>query len=732
MNFHLPPSQRMEFCISPMLGCFCIWAVMLSTSLNAQVLEEVTVTAQKREQSLQDVGISVTAFSGEQLENLGAWHTVDLVEQVPGLQVSAFTSAFTVFNLRGVSQNNFQDNLEAPVAVYVDGAYVATMNAVNARMFDMRRVEVLRGPQGTLFGRNTTGGLLHFITRGAEETEFNGYMEATLGEYNQTAIEGAVGGALGDKLRGRIAGFWEQYDGYVQSVTPGIRDSHGANGYTLRGSLQSDFSEDVVGDLRVTYDKDSDVPTGGYHVELAGFDPVTGFGIPTGISLTEKARQHASTLEGRYDRETWNINGTITWSLNDDTEFVSITNYLGMDKSYLEDGAGGFGYFPVVFDNDFHQASEELRLSGQTDRVRWQAGAYFLDMQWDMYQNLSGAIIHGGGSDGQSTETYSVLDSSNWSVFGQIEFDIAPEWLLIAGLRYSYDDKSLEMQRYYSDVSSGIPSTLLFDIANVPINDIDSISYGDVPARLALNWTPTENTLIYASVNRGIKGGNWSIDPLGQVADSNLKHDEEVLIAYELGFKTTFFDGLARLNSAIYYYDYDDYQTFSFTALTPQVANSDATSKGGEIEFAISPTVGWDFQLGAAFIDSEVDAVPDVFGGTVEAEFPKAPGLSLNWLGRYEWPMLGGMLALQVDGNYNGKQYLLGTNSLVSKDDSYSVWNGSLSYTTSDEKLRATLWVKNFTDSEYRLYVVDAGLIGFIEDVYSPPRWWGVTVRYFW
>ncbi len=715
-----------------MLCCIGLCVTLICSNLGAQVLEEVIVTAQKREQSLQDVGISVTAFSSEQLLNLGATNTVDIVQQVPGLQVSAFTAAFTVFNLRGISQNNFQDNLEAPVAVYVDGAYVATMNAVNARMFDMSRVEVLRGPQGTLFGRNTTGGLLHFITHGAEETELNGYMEGTLGDYDQYALEGAVGGALGDKVRGRLAGRFEQHDGYVESVTPGIRDAHGANGFTLRGSLQSDFSDDVVGDLRVTYSDDSDVPTGGYHLELAGFDPVTGFGIPTGIALTEGRRQHASILEGRFDREAWTATGTVTWSLANDTELVSITNYLEMDKSYLEDGAGGFGYFPVIFDNDFNQLSQELRLSGQSDRLRWQTGAYFLDMQWDMYQNLSGAIIHGGTSDGQSTETFSVLDSSNWSLFGQLEYDLADQWVLIAGLRYSDDDKSLEMQRYYSDLPSGIPRQLLFDIADVPIDGIDSISYEDFAGRLQLNWTPTDNTLIYTSINRGIKGGNWSIDPLGQVADANLKHDEEVLLAYEVGYKTTFLDGRARLNSSVFYYDYDDYQTFSFITLTPQVANSDASAYGGEVELALAPAEGWDFQLGAAFLDSDVDAVPDVFGGFVEAEFPKAPRISLNWLGRYEWSMLGGMLAVQVDGNYNDKQYLLGTNALVSEDDSYSVWNGSLAYISGDEKWRTTLWVKNFTDSYNRLYVVDAGLLGFIEDVYSPPRWWGVTVRYLW
>src|SRR5688572_6407001 len=133
---------------------FALGGVLAGAAVEAQVLEEVIVTAQKREESLQDVGISVSAFSGDQLKALGVSSTVDITQQVPGLQLFTFSPAYTVFSLRGVSQNNFQDNLEAPVAVYMDGAYVASMNAINSQLFDMDRVEVLRGPQGTLFGRN--------------------------------------------------------------------------------------------------------------------------------------------------------------------------------------------------------------------------------------------------------------------------------------------------------------------------------------------------------------------------------------------------------------------------------------------------------------------------------------------------------------------------------------------------------------------------------------------------
>ncbi len=718
-----PPGRRPRFVLIALALC-------ASSPLSAAVLEEITVTAQKRQQSLQDVGISITALSEDQLRALGVTSTTDISQQVPSLQLVTFTPAFTIFSLRGVSQANFQDNLEAPVAVYLDGAYVASMNAIGTQLYDMKRVEVLRGPQGTLFGRNTTGGLIHYVTRGAEEDHVNGYLEGTVADYNKHAIEGAIGGAPSDRFRARLAGRWEESDGYVKSITPGIRDAHGANGYSLRGSLQFDFTENFTGDLRVGYAKDDDVPSGAYTVRFATFDPDTGFGIPDVGGLSGNL-EHASTLQGGFDRETYYGTGTLKWDFGG-VELTSVTNYLNLDKNYLEDAGGGFGFFPYNTIADFDQFSQELRLAGETDRSRWQLGAYYLDMTWDLSQSVAGALILGGESDTQRLDTLSVIDSRNWSVFAQGEYDLTSTLTLIAGARWSQDDKEIDMIRVFQDVPEGIPPTQTFDIDDVDIPGIAEIDYGDYAARLQLNWSPNDDVLFYGSFNRGIKGGNWSIDPLAAVDPASLKHKEEVLNAWELGSKTTFRDGLARLNIAAFYYDYEDFQTFSLVNLTPQVANSDAEVYGGEIELAFSPGEGWDFVLGAAFLDSEVDAVPDVFGGTVKAELPTAPSVSLNFLGRYEWPAFGGVIGAQVDGVYNDDQYLEGTNSAVSFEKSYAVWNARLGYTTGDERWNFAVWVKNFTDEEYRLYNLDLGLIGFIEQVYAPPRWVGGSISYRW
>jgi iron complex outermembrane recepter protein len=634
----------------------------------------------------------------------------------------------------------------------MDGTYVASMNAINGQMFDMDRVEVLRGPQGTLFGRNATGGLIHFVTRKATDSGFNGHAEATAAQFDTYSLESAVGGGLTERMRGRLAGRWETSEGYIKAGTAfgsraTGRTSGGADGVAVRGSLQIDATENVLIDLIGAYSRDRDVPSGQYVLSLAGYDPNTGLGAfrnavdPATLEITNFTRtpitgdpwRHWSNENPYFDRETKSATAQVTAQLTDAVELVSISNGMTMDKFYIEDSGGGFGFFPYISDTEFDQWSQELRLSGTHDRVRWQAGGYYLDMSTDNIQSVQGALILGGASDSQLMTTYGKVDSTNWSVFGQLEYDLAPSWTAIVGWRRSQDDKELDLRRVYEDVPNGIAPSDTYNIhdgSHAP--GLDTIDYGDYAARAQLNWRATDDTLLYVAFNRGIKGGNWSFDTLGAIADENLKHRPEKLNAYELGLKTELLDGRARLNSAVFYYDYTDYQTFSLVGLTPQVANSDAKAHGGELELTILPVAGWYVMLGAAWIDSEVDAVPDVFGGTVPAEFPSAPKFSVNALARYEWSVPAGSMAAQLDGRWNDRQYLEGTNSEVSAEPAYAVVNASLSYTASGDQFEVSLWCKNLGDKAYRIYNLDLGQLGFVQQVFAPPRQVGMTASYKW
>ncbi|MCC7461124.1 MAG: TonB-dependent receptor [Gammaproteobacteria bacterium] len=765
-------------------------------------LDEIVVTAQKREQSLQDVGISVAAFSGDQLFDLGITNTTEITQQIPSLQMNAWSPSLTVFNLRGVSQNSFTDNLEAPVAVYVDDAYVSSMNAISGQMFDMKRVEVLRGPQGTLFGRNATGGLVHFLTRTAEESEVNGYVAASGASYRRKSIEAAIGGALSDRVRGRVAGRWEQADGYVKAAVPTARAVGGADGYALRGALQVDASDALRVDVLYKYSKDRDVPTGGYVVMPYGdqnagyiptewidytqavifsgapspptpyanwreataaifFNPVDGFAPSDAAGLTiyrgasPEPFRHYSDYRGSMDRAIHNGTVKLNWGAGL-FDVVSITNFMDMDKFYTEDGDG----LPVTIIefttiNDMRQWSEELRISRNTGRQRWQAGAYYLSIDIDAsartvgapVMNLAQSLIDDGtivqiGALPAVSQIYT-LRSRNWSVFAQGEYDLTERDTLIAGLRWSQDDKHLLFRSLYQDSINNVPGfNLQQAIAQAGGGDEDRVDYGDWAARLEYDHHFNTDVMMFASYNRGIKGGNFN--SLANVQLDNVKHSEEVLHSFELGAKSTFLDGKARLNATAFYYNYEDYQVFALVGGQPQVRNSDATLKGGEVELFLKPSRHWDISLGASFLDTDIDKVP-VAGVQVppgglpiihwpvsfirHAKMPNAPDYSVNYLVRYNWEMFAGTMAVQLDGVYYADQYLEATNGAGSFQGAYGISNVHVNYSGRDDRFRIDAWVKNLADQAYKTYTLDMGILG-ASAVYGPPRTYGANISY--
>lgn len=722
-------------------------STFISTTATSAVLEEIMVTATKRPESVQDVGISVTAFSGEQTEALGLNTTQEIIQQVPGLQIQSFTPGFTTFNLRGISQNNFQDNLEAPVAVYLDDIYIGSMNALNMQMFDMESTEVLRGPQGTLFGRNATGGLIHFHTKKATEEQLNGYFRGSLGERNNTVLEGAIGGGLTDKVRGRIAARWEEADGYIEagSVPDGVlgpngfkangSDANGANGYVVRGNMQFDLTDITSLDLGAIYSEDNDVPSGQYVVRFAGAEEETLFGINPGPVISGDVHKHASDVtDTGLDRDSTIIRAHLRHDFDSGTTLDYIGAYQDVFKFYQEDAGGGLIYFPFSTQADYEQTSHELRVSGDTEGFRWQTGLYKLDIKY-----IGQAVTGGPGIIGDPTGEViqdTQMDSENWSVFGEVELDISENLTFIAGLRWSQDDKDINFintARNFS-VAADLPDgSVLFDLASEITNstnpahaNVDKIDYGDWAGRLQVNYQ-VEDTLIYASLNRGIKGGNWS--PSSAVTLDDFQHKEEQLLAYEIGYKNTILDGNGRINAAVFYYDYSDYQAFALSGGTPQVSNSDASSYGGEIEFVYTPNDHWDFNFGLAYLESEVDFVNGVVPGTGNSnvDLPQAPNLSANMLARYNVDLGSNNLALQIDGNWNDDQFMEGSNAQASLQESYAVLNARASI--SNNNWEFSTWIKNLADEEYLLYNLDLGFIGFVEQVYAPPRQAGVTIK---
>ena len=278
-----------------------LYSIPLATALIASgaqaELEEVIVTAQKRAQSLQDVPLSVTALTSSQINNLGLTDRADITQQIANVQLNAWSPNLTIFNIRGVSQNNFIDINEAPIAVYVDDVYLGSMNALSGQLYDIERIEVLRGPQGTLFGRNATGGLIHYISRQADSEEFNGHYRLGAGSFGAIANEFVAGGEFSAGNRFRIGIRKDDAAGYIESAFPGVGNLGGKDGLGYKAQFQFDASDTVRVDLNYSGSTDDRVPTGGYVFQPFG-DPSTSYIPPELEQWAEANIPPVKGLEG--------------------------------------------------------------------------------------------------------------------------------------------------------------------------------------------------------------------------------------------------------------------------------------------------------------------------------------------------------------------------------------------------------------------------------------------------
>ncbi|WP_240704851.1 TonB-dependent receptor [Croceicoccus sediminis] len=755
------------------------------------IADTIIVTANKRSENLQKVPISVSAFSGEQVARLGITDTTQVTQQIPALRVNAWSPNLTIFSLRGISQNNFTDNLEAPVAVYQDNAYIGSMNAISGQLFDIKRVEVLRGPQGTLFGRNATGGLIHYLSEDASADYFNGYAKGEYGRFNDRSLEGAIGGQMTEGLRFRAAARIEKADGYIKSrdtdatalgfgVIPGSgQDLGGKDGWSARLNIQADLSPDVTLSLWYKHAEDNSVDTGGYVFENCvyldngfcdtGPDGVSNAqnGVINGITGDPASPwEHFGERAGRLDRVMNSYQAQLDWDFGG-AQLTSITNYLEMHKFYIEDGdALPFVIVNVDTDLTFNQFSQELRLAGETDALNWQVGAYYLNMEYDGNHAVTGAPIYDlaiAGNGGFSVPTVNQLykiKSKNWSIFAQGDIHLTDQLSLTLGGRYSKDNKSIDYVNVLSDPTFAPqpdPIVLFTDQDLVAVAPgVNEEHYGDWAARVSLNYQATPDTLLFASWNRGIKGGNWSLS--SNIAPQDFRHDPETLNSFEAGFKTSLMDRTLRLNGTVFHYIYDDYQAFSLAGGVPHVFNSDAHATGAELEAFWSPSDRFDAVLGATWETSSVDSIPatdvqfgpELFPGapdsqyctnlgglfrcdfpqkTIEgAELPNAPKFSLNYLLRYNVDIASGNIAAQVDGVWYDDQYLEVTNGLGSLQKAHNVTNASLSYTHDQTGISVTGWGRNVFDKAYRAYALNLGILG-VTSIYAPPATYGVTVK---
>nr|WP_277602453.1 TonB-dependent receptor [Parahaliea mediterranea] len=726
---------------------------MVSDAL-AVALEEVVVTATRREANIQDTGISVTAITGDALKQMNITDTELLTMVTPGLmfQNGGGSPLVGLVSIRGVAQNDFAGHIESPNALYLDEVYQSSISTNSIKLFDIERVEVLRGPQGTLFGRNATGGLLHLITRKPAD-QLEGYVNLSVGSYNSRIAEAAVSGPLSDTASARLALYRSKADGFIENeIGPDQPEDD-----TFAGRLHLRLTPGENLDVLLSadfYDMDVD-NVGAAHSQGAVIDPVTGLGENvSGIANTVTGYVDADgdIYSGAYDqpgylqRESSNFTANISYQLGELT-LVSITNFNHVESRYLEDNdLSPLPFIDFAQTGDSDTVSQELRVVGDSGDWRWTTGLYYLDIDGEYSQSLmvnpppdyDPSVVHLG-----QTGLWRV-DTRSYSLFGQAEYDIDSQWMLTAGLRWTYDEKDYGYDAQPFLVAGGVevpgaaplgvpPGSLIEEVlANGPVSD--SHDEGGYSFRLQADYAASEDWLLYASFNKGYKAFNYNAGFAGHAPFDGLRFDGEDIYAYEVGSKLDFWDRRARWNISAYYYDYRDYQAFDQRGINFTLYNTDARISGLDTEFTFSPTVNSTLTLGAAFLETQVE---DVLIGadpanpiSVDREAPQSPDFTLSAGAAQDFPIQSGRISLQLNAYYNSGYYSQLTNAPNTDIPGFTIVNGRISYINERHGFDLSVFARNLFDKEYYTYAFDIASNGFTEQSLGVARWVGVEARY--
>jgi iron complex outermembrane receptor protein len=755
-------------------------------------LEEVVVTAQKRAQNAQDVGISISAVSGSDLQTLGAVAATDITRSMPAVVMTQPNgpSSFSL-SIRGVTQNDFADHQESPAAIYIDEVYVSQMAGLAFSLFDMERVEVLRGPQGTLFGRNATGGLANFITRKPTDMQ-EGYVDVTFGERNLTRIEGAVNSPLTQAVDARLAFESNHYDPLFKNVSGGAADGENGNDWALRGELL--FKLPASAQLLVTGRfARQDVHAGSweerpiYNVApgIDDFVPANqnpwgtcngcnASGLPASGPFTTR-----NNISGYAKIKTSGVSAKYTQDVGGSTLTV-IADYSRLRKDYQEDSdASPATLFEFFNGSQVNQQSLEARLNGGDKTLNWTVGAYGLRIHGDYYEGYYGPAFFAAqefisptnpnngcfppqgawpygtcpyttdagvpGPDGGVPgirSPYSLLTKS-YAAFGQIEYRLTDLIGLTFGARVTRDEKDYHFNWYPFESFPASPTGAVTILTPPVIPGVDnalfdyrnSLSDTLASGKAQVDFHLADDLLAYVSYNRGVKGGGFTA-PLfpDTIADlSPLKFRPEKLTSYEVGIKSEFLEHTLRVNAAAYYYDYHDYQALIYTvALEQLIVNADAKHKGAEVDVEWAPNSSWRFALGGAYVDAVVLNV-DSRGTGVKADYtaPNAPRWSANALARYNLPVGPGTASLQLDGNYMTHFWFNLANTPVVDQAGFGLANVRLFWTPTGGKYEVGASVENVTNKHYGVMGFDnTGINGLAQLYPGNPRWWKAHVLY--
>ena len=733
-----------------------------SAVASSDVIDEIIVSSRRRDESLQDVPIAVTAFTGEQLERIGAESLITVGQSSPNvtLEVSRGTNTTITAFIRGVGQQDPVAGFEAGVGLYVDDVYLNRPQAAVLDIYDVERIEVLRGPQGTLYGRNTIGGAIKYVTKGLSD-EREAKIRASYGSENQMDLVLTGSMPLSDNFRvgGSLARLTR--DGFGDNLNLSGVENYNKDVFGGRFSMEWDVTDDF--DLRLSGDfiQDDSEPKQGHRLTV---------GAASGAPILDDVFDTRSGLNSPgQEVEASGVALTANWALNDNITLRNIMSYREDDTTTPID----FDSLPevdldvpAIYENE--QFSEELQLIYESDRLSGVAGVYWLDANafntFDVILAQLGAVL---GLPGLNANTLGDVDTENWAVYADFSFNISDEVSLSIGGRYTEDERTSRVLRttFLGGASpalggTGVPLVVTSDFQG-------SNEFSEFTPRASVSWKPNDEQHLYLTYSEGFKSGSFDprgqtsaapdIDGNGTVSDQEIfdfmAFDPEFVDTYEVGVKSTWLDNRVSTSVALFFSDYTDVQipgsfgfdsdgdgvNDTFIGVTSNAADADMFG----IEFEGTAILSDAFTAGWAigYLDAEFNEFIDATGTNVADErvFQNTPELTANGTVTYQNPMdlfgKGGTFFVIGSASYrdDASQFEFETEEL--DQPSFTLWDLSLVWEDDDGHWRAGLHGKNLADEEYKVagYYFPAptlGLEGSVTAFYGNPRTITGTVEY--
>lgn len=702
---------------------------------------EIIVTAQKRSESAQKTPLAITAVSGDVLRASGISTVASIVQNVPSLQLGQFYGQANV-TLRGITLGTINAGVENPIAFHVDGIYYGRPSAVLGAFFDVQRIEVLRGAQGTLYGRNATGGSINIITADPTD-ELSGFAQVTYGNYDHLNVEGAVSGPLSDKVQARIAARWDHRDGYgINEATGNEIDDN--NERAIRAKIKILPTDNLTIVLQGDYAKAHS--NGAIHLQgtvtggpLTGTQSVIG-GVPftPGVPasrLRNISQENDPVLRTRF----WGLGSTISLDLGTIT-LRSITGYR--DTRSLSVGDIDLTSAPLIspfgLSDNAKQFSQELQVVGETGRSNWILGGYYFHEKEDGREVSAFNNVFLGLFGSPPATVYnarglysgSSITTNAFAIFGQYTYKFTDRLSVTVGGRYSIETKE-QLNQNNLDLVTPFDYSKLFDVpATLAIQcgkGVPTIGYAGTGVtckpeetfkaftpKLGVEFQVTPQTLLYASYTKGFKSGTFNLG----VAQNAVR--PEKLDDYEVGIKTTLLDGRLRVNLAGFYYNYKDVQVYNGLPAQTYLENAaTATIYGLEAEIAAKPIPALQFDLSGSWLHAEYDRykaydqlrpagdgvtqVPNL-GGTgflpgfdLEGNrLPQAPRLSGLFGASYTVFAGFGDFTLRGEVVHKSKMYITQFNTCpVGCVAAHTRFNASIRYDHADGRFYASLNAKN-------------------------------------